>query len=151
MLTFKNPSCTIVYMKRYEQIPHTADLAARIYGQDMTELYRNAAYAMFDMMADLDGVTGVETVKVKAKAPDNESLIIAWLNEVLYLAYERELVFCDFDVKVLAETRVEAEVKGQGLKVKEGVMHTEIKAATYHDLEIKKREHGYEVTIVFDV
>jgi len=138
-------------MKRYEQIPHTADLAARIYGKDLPELFENAAFAMSDMMADLGGLSTEEKVEIKVEGPDTESLLISWLNEVLYTSYIKRVVFVEFKVLSLKEKSLSAEVKGQSFKEGTNLIKTEIKAATYHDITIEKKDSGYEVTVVFDV
>ncbi|MFC1570774.1 archease [Candidatus Omnitrophota bacterium] len=135
-------------MKRYEQIPHTADLAARIYGKDMPELFKNAAYAMFDIMSDLEGAERDHEERLEVEATDAESLLISWLNEALYLSYVKQLVFTEFKIISLDETRLTAVLKGSSA---ESRVTTEIKAATYHDLKITETEEGYEVTVVFDI
>jgi len=136
-------------MKRYEEIPHTADLAATIYGKDLPGLFENAAFAMFDMMADLSGVMPEETVRIDIEEQDTESLLISWLNEVLYAGYIKHLVFSEFRVTSLGGNRLSAEAMGMALDPRR--IKNEIKAATYHDLKIEKRDGDYEVTIVFDV
>jgi SHS2 domain-containing protein len=138
-------------MKRYEQIPHTADIAAKIYGRTLPELFQNAAYAMFDMMGDLEGLGLDMTVRVKTQALDSEGLLVSWLNELLYLAYSRQALFSDFSVTSLGENELRGEARGQELKDYAKHIRTEIKAATYHDLEIKRTDQGYEIVIVFDV
>ncbi|MEA3490224.1 MAG: archease [Candidatus Omnitrophota bacterium] len=138
-------------MKRYEQIPHTADIAAKIYGKDLSGLFENAAFAMFDMMADLGGIEPEESVNIKVEAPDREGLLISWLNEILYVSYIKGVLFTEFHVGKLEENRLAAEVKGQKLGDNTGRIHTEIKAATYHDVAIRDTDDGYTVTVVFDV
>ena len=136
---------------RYEQVPHTADLAAKIYGKNLPELFENAAFAMMDMSVDLEGVTSDETITLELEAPDNESLLICWLNEVLYASISEKILFFEFHVLSVEENKMVAEVRGQRIGEDSGRIHTEIKAATYHDVEIKHTETGYEVTVVFDV
>ena len=138
-------------MKRYEQLPHTADLAAKIYGHNIQELFENAAFAMFDMMADLGGIKAQETVKIDVKGPDTESLLVSWLNEILYAAYIKKMLFTEFRVLSLEDNKLSAEAKGGRIKEGAGPVRHEIKAATYHDLEIKESDGECEVTIVFDV
>ena len=138
-------------MKRYEQIPHTADLAARIYGKNIPELFENAAYAMFDLMADLEGLGEDESETIEIEAPDEESLLVAWLNELLYKSFEKQALFRKFHVVSLNEGHLLAEAKGKKIEGQSGKLRAEIKAATYHNLEIQKDREGYKITIVFDV
>ena len=138
-------------MKRYEQIPHTADIAAKIYGKTIPELFENAAYAMFDMMVDLKEVKDEEAVTLKVEAPDNETLLISWLNELLYYSYSHKILFYEFSVVSLEDNKLTAMAVGKSVGKEIKQINKEIKAATYHDLEIKKISKGYEVTVVFDV
>jgi len=138
-------------MERYREIPHTADLAAVIYGRTMEELFRNAAYAMFGMMADLKGLGTGEKAEVTAEAPDTESLLVAWLNELLFAAYSKDMIFSEFRVLSLEDGKMTGEAMGEKLGEDKSRIKAEIKAATYHDIRIVKTEEGYEITIVFDV
>lgn len=140
-------------MKRYKQIPHTADIGAKIYGKDIPELFANAAFAMFDLMAGIGKMAKGEgnKVEVEVQGPDFEGLLVSWLNELLYLSFNNDLLFCKFDVISLEKTRLKAEVTGQSLEANKGRLRREIKAATYHDLKITKDKGRYEVTIIFDV
>ena len=139
-------------MKRYDEIPHTADFAARIYGKTLTELFENAAYAMFDMMAGITGKLPLDlATDIEVEAQDKETLLISWLNEVLYLSYIEQVIFTDFKVHLEGETKLQAKLKGTKIEDDPGRISSEIKAATYHDLDIKETKGGYEVTVVFDV
>ena len=133
--------------KKYEEIEHTADLAMRAYGRDMRELFANAAYGMFSLMADLEDLTPKRTREVHLEAPDQEALLVDWLNELLYLNEVRGEVYCSFEIHALSPTEISATVGGDEA---EGVTKV-IKAATFYDLEIVRTEDGYAATITFDV
>lgn len=138
-------------MERYEEIPHTADLAARIFGKNIPELFENAAFAMFDMMADIKGqAPSGKCQVVKVKATDTEGLLIAWLNELLYLSYEKKIFFRDFKITSLKNNELMGEASALVFSGRED-RKAEIKAATYHDVKIEKAGGRYEVTVVFDV
>jgi len=133
--------------KRYEEIAHTADLAMRAYGRDMKELFANAAYGMFSLMADLSAIAPVVQRRVHLQAPDQEALLVDWLNELLYLHEAEGEVYCSFDIQALSPTELSATVRGEKTEEVTKV----IKAATFHDLKITRTEDGYAVTITFDV
>lgn len=138
-------------MKRYEQLPHTADIAVRIYGGDLKELFANAAYAMFDIIADLKGLKSSVSVDIDVKAASKEELLVSWLDELLYNFCTKGIIFFSFDISSVSESRLMAKASGRHLGENRNRLKTEIKAATYHDLEIKKKDEGYTVDIVFDV
>jgi SHS2 domain-containing protein len=138
-------------MKRYEQFPHTADIGIRIYGNDLRELFENAAFAMFDTIADLEGLKGDVEQDFELTAPNREELLIAWLDELLFNFYTKQLIFFRFEIKELTENKIAAKAFGRPIGANRNRLRAEIKAATYHDLKIKKTASGYEVEVIFDI
>jgi len=133
--------------RRYEEIEHTADRAIKAYGKTLEELFANAAYGMFAIMANPEEVPTEITREVKVEASDIESLLVEWLNELLFLQETEGELYREFEMEEITDTRLKARVKGgKGYATK-----AKVKAATYHDLEIKKvGKRGYEAIVVFD-
>lgn len=138
-------------LKRYEQFSHTADIGVKVFGRSLKELFENAAFAMFDIIADLEGLKGPIVKKIALTAPNKEELLIAWLDELLYNFYTKQIVFYEFKVDELSDDMIKAKAFGRGLAVNRNRLKTEIKAATYYNLKIIKRDDYYEVDIIFDV
>jgi len=80
-------------MKRYEQFPHTADIGIRAYGKDLKELFANAAFAMFDTIADLEGLKAVVTQNFELKAENKEELLVAFLQGECCVRNNEPLVY----------------------------------------------------------
>ncbi len=134
-------------MKVYEQLEHTADLCLRIYGRDLRELFAHAAEAMFAQLATAEPEWPAEEEQVRVEGVDYESLLVNWLNELLYLHETQGRVYCQFDIHNLLPTSLQATIYGQtGTSI-----HSIIKAATYHDLIIRETGQGHVATVVFDV
>jgi len=138
-------------MKRYEQFPHTADIGVRVYGREPKELFANAAFAMFDILADLEGLSGDIVETFELEAPNHEELLVSWLDELLYYFYTKQLIFFRFQIDELTATGLKAKAFGRSVGANRNRLKTEIKAATYSDLKIAKTSDGYEVEIIFDV
>jgi SHS2 domain-containing protein len=138
-------------MKRYEQFPHTADVGVRVFGKDLKELFENAAFAMFDIIADLEGMSGDTVEEFDLRASDDEELLVAWLDELLYNFYTKQLIFFKFRVDELGGGKLRATAFGRPVGANRNRLKTEVKAATYHDLEIRKSAGGYSVEIILDV
>ncbi|MCX5686807.1 MAG: archease [Candidatus Omnitrophica bacterium] len=138
-------------MKRYEQFPHTADIGVRVFGVDLKELFENAAFAMFDLLADLEGLKGDIVKDFEIKAPSKEELLVDWLDELLFNFYTKSIIFFKFDVREISETGLKARAFGRPVASNKNRLKTEIKAATYSDLKIVKDGSGYRVEIIFDV
>ncbi len=137
--------------KRYEQFSHTADIGVRVFGKTLKELFENAAFAMFDILADLEGIKGEITQDFELTAQNHEELLISWLDELLYNFYTKNIIFYKFDVSELSEDVIVAKAFGRSVNEDRNRLKTEIKAATYYNLKIIKKDDYYEVDIIFDI
>ena len=138
-------------MKRYEQFSHTADIGVRVFGKTLKELFENAAFAMFDIIADLEGLEGPIVKEFELTAPNQEELLIAWLDELLYHFYTKGEIYYKFEVSELTKDFIRGKAFGRSVAENRNRLKTEIKAATYYNLKIIKKDDYYEVDIVFDV
>ena len=138
-------------MKRYEQFPHTADIGIRVFGKDLKELFENAAFALFDTLADLEGLKPSIEEMVKVEADSSEGLLVAWLDELLYIFYTKEIIFSEFRIEELSDKKLTAKALGKSASSNRNRLKTEIKAATYSGLKIDKSDSGYKVEIILDV
>ncbi len=130
----------------FEEVSHTADWSARVWAQDLPSLFTEAARAMNSLSGTVAG-NGARLKRVfAAEAPDPESLLVAFLSELLYYQEQESLVFDVFDLRVATQW-LKVEMEGTQIASSEKA----IKAVTYHNLKIKKTDEGFETTIVFDV
>jgi SHS2 domain-containing protein len=130
----------------FEEIAHTADWSARVWAQDLPLLFVEAARAM----NSLAGTVIAEQPRVKqnfeAEAPDAESLLVAFLSELVYYQEQENLAFDTFQVEVTS-AKLKVEMEGAQMAASDKA----IKAVTYHNLKIERTKEGFETTIVFDV
>jgi SHS2 domain-containing protein len=138
-------------MKNYELLEHTADIGIRVKGDDLKGLFRNAALAMFEIIAEEKKPVArkIEKIKIKQRADDIDELFVNWLNELLSLSAAKELIFSDFKIDKLDKNNLQATLIGTNIKNYK--VNTEIKAATYHELKIKHGESGWQAEVIFDV
>lgn len=135
-------------MKRFEELPHTADWAFRALGRDVRELFENAAHALFALegaRARGDASDTARTVHVTAL--DYESLLVNWLTELLWLQELHREMYQRFDITTLTPTELRAQVFGVPL----ARLDKMIKAVTYHNLSVKQTTNGWEAVVVVDV
>ncbi|MDY0020438.1 MAG: archease [Anaerolineae bacterium] len=135
-------------MGSWQELNHTADLALHVSGVDLADLFATAARGMAALLVDPEAVALSESVTVVLAAPDVETLLVDWLNELLYLGEREETlsVYTTFEFESLTPTALRATVRGGGVERYAGV----IKAATFHNLEVRQTPEGYETEIVFD-
>jgi riboflavin kinase/FMN adenylyltransferase len=132
---------------RYLEVDHTADRALRVWGRELPDLFIGAARGMTSLMADLDGLAATEWREVRLEAWDRESLLVDWLNELLFLTETERLLFVDYRIESLTDTALVARVRGAHTPVTKAA----VKAATYHDLRLVRDGTGWSTVITFDV
>lgn len=138
-------------MGTYKLINHTADIGIFVEGKDLRDLFETSARAMFLQMYNLNKVKEKETKKIKLEAENLEDLLVRWLNELLFLC-DSGYIFKKFNIENLQETSISAALAGEKIDFRKSPLKQQIKAATYHQLEIKKNTSGnLQVTIIFDV
>lgn len=138
-------------MEPYTFFEHTADIGVEAYGRDLPELFENAALAMAEIICDPKTVEPLETKKVEVEAEDKESLLVGWLNEIIYLIEAENLLFSRFEVRSLNDNELRAEVTGEPIGEEKHEIKTEIKAATYHELKIDRQGSGWLARVIFDI
>ncbi len=137
--------------KAFEIIDHTADVGVIVYGVDIEQLFSNAALALFSLITEPESIGEQLQRHVEIVSEDNDSLLIEWLNELIYLFDAEHILFSRCDIENLSNTQIKATCYGEGFDPLKHKIKTGVKAATYHMLNINKGSHGYEVQIIFDV
>ncbi|MBI2845622.1 MAG: archease [Chloroflexi bacterium] len=136
---------------RFQELEHTADLAIRVWGKDLPELFANAAYGMFSLMVEVDKLGTEAEHIVSLQAVDREALLVDWLSELLTLHDTHRQAYREFLIRnlFLDEEGAKLEAIALGGKI-EGVKIV-IKGVTYHDLHIEETPQGYTTALVFDI
>ena len=130
----------------FEEIPHTADWSARVWARDLPSLFQEAARAMNSLSGTVIENGPRVSKGFEMEGADLESLLVAFLSELVYYQEQENLAFDDFDLRVAGQW---LKVAMQGAKI--GSLDKAIKAVTYHNLKIQRNAEGFETTIVFDV
>ena len=141
-------------MKEFEILEHTADIGIAAYGKTKKEVFINAAKGMFEIIAgETKNIKENFYDKIKLEADNLEGLLFAWLNELLYISETKLVILSKFKIKELSDFQIKAEVEGMKINPPSVKIEKEIKAVTYHRLEIKKDEESglWRAQIIFDV
>jgi SHS2 domain-containing protein len=138
-------------MKKYELIEHTADVGVKAYGKTLSEAFENAAKAMFDIITDTSEVESTGQYNIELKASDLEQLLVDFLSELLYLHSANNLVFGFFKLDIDENKKsLKGTFYGEKFNISKHKAGAEIKAVTYHMLEVKKTK-PCSVQVLFDI
>ncbi len=135
----------------FEIFAVTADKGIRAWGRDLPELFVSAARGMWSLMVEPGTARRERMFPMKVEAGDRETLLVAWLNELLYLHEVEGFVAADFEIKRLSDTALEAEVWGERVDRARHPLVGHVKAATYHLLQVQPAGGGWEARVVVDV
>ncbi len=135
----------------FEILEHPADIGFLAYGQTLEELFANAALAMFSLACELKGVEEEQTREVDVTGRDTESLLYAWLAELLALADAEQLVFRRVEVAALAPNRARGVAHGETFDKKRHRAGTYIKAVTFHQFRVEPTPQGWRAQVYLDV
>lgn len=139
-------------MKGYEFVDiTTADIAFIAYGKTLSELFSNAAIAMFEVIVDINSVEKKEERVVEVEGSDLESLMFNWLNDLLVFVDSEGLVFSSFDVNVDEKNmKLKAVCRGERIDKSKHEVRTQVKAATYHKMKIERND-VWKAQVILDI
>ena len=137
--------------KAFEIIDHTADKGIIAYGTDIEELFSNAALALFSLITELESVEEKLHLDLEVSSADRDSLLVEWLNELIYFFDAKHILFNRFDIESLTHNQLKATCHGEGFDPMKHKIKMGVKAATYHMLKLDKSGDGCKAQIILDI
>jgi len=137
--------------KRFEIFDHTADIGVIVYGENLKALFENAGEAFFRLITDVRKVRYRVEKRIEIGGETLDRLMVDWLSELLYLHDVESLLFRGFKVESVGEGGLKAVVKGEPFQQGVHVIKTEVKAVTYHRMEVRQENGRWRVQIIFDL
>jgi SHS2 domain-containing protein len=137
--------------KRFEILDHTADIGVIVYGEDLRTLFENAGEAFFHLITDLKKVKRRIEKRIDIGGESLDRLMVDWLSELLYLHDVESLLFKGFEVESVGEDGLRAIVKGEPFQEGVHVIKTEVKAVTYHRIEVRQNNGRWRAQMIFDL
>jgi protein archease len=135
----------------YEHFDVEADVGVRAWGRTRAEAFAQAAVGVFAIVAERDGIAARETREVRAQAEGPEGLLVAWIDECLYVHEIEAFVVRDVEVTACSDTVVHGVLHGEPLDPARHRLGTVVKGATMHGIAVGASERGHEVRLIVDV
>lgn len=140
---------------RFKFLEHTADAYIEAYGKSLEEAYENAAIAMFQVMTEISKVKPENEESIEIEAKDLSSLLYSWLEELLVRHEIKNRLYSKFDIekiKVKKESyNLKAKIYGEDFNFNKHPSKTEVKAVTFHMMEINQAEDSIQIRFVLDL
>ncbi len=136
---------------RWEHFPHDADVGVRGFGRTKEEAFEQVAVALTAVITDPDRVGPEQSVEVACEAPDDEMLLVDWLNALVYEMAVRRLLFSEFEVRIEG-SRLSGTARGEPVDVARHRPAVEIKGATVTELAVgREADDLWRAQCVVDV
>jgi SHS2 domain-containing protein len=135
----------------YEFFDHTADVGLSVVAPDLDSLFAEAARGFSSLIVDdLSTVRPAQEVSIAVAGADRDYLLFDWLNELLRRFEQDRLVFSEFDVHMTADG-LTARARGEPLNPERHRLGNEVKAVTYHQLDVRPTADGWSGRVIFDI
>jgi len=128
-------------MKNYEYFEVTADIGFKAYGENLNEAFENASIAMFNIITDTSNVAPSKEIEFEISSEDEVSLLYDYLEELLFHHEVDFMLFSQFHVQIDENLCLRAKIKGEEIDWDKHERKTEIKAITFHKMDVKKTDH----------
>lgn len=135
----------------HETFDHTADIGIRVWGGEFSEVFEEAAKALFEVIAEPQNISPREKLRINLSADSGEELFLKWLKELLFIFETRRFLLCEFKVINLSSTSLSAEASGEVLNNAKHSLSREVKAITLHQFKLAREKGRYLAEVILDI
>lgn len=135
----------------YEFFDHTADVGIKAYGQTLTELFIHCAQGLRELIAEDSRIDARQARTIQLSAADVESLLLAWLNKLLFWFSTERFLPERYELEEVIETMLCGRVYGEVFNPARHISGTEVKGITRHQLHVRQANGCWESQVIFDV
>ncbi|MGB9658909.1 MAG: archease [Nitrososphaerales archaeon] len=140
--------------KNYNFLEHMVDAFIEARGKNLEEAFESAGMALVDTMVHIEKIDEKIEDYIKVNGWDLKSLLYNWLEDLLIKVTSEGRVYSSFNVKISRKNgnyELEAIGRGEELDISKHEPKTEVKAVTYHMMEIKKSKKGVTLRFLLDL
>ena len=135
---------SVAICNTWEHFGHGADIGIRGIGPTREAAFQQTALALTAVIADLKSVRPIRSVRISCDAPDDELLLVDWLNALVYEMATRRMLFSAFVVSIEGSS-LSATAWGEPVDPARHEPAVEVKGATYTALRVDRLEDGHWV------
>lgn len=136
--------------KKYRILKRSSDLAIKVFGKSQEELFGNSAYALFDLMTDMDKVRVQDRLPLEVEGVDRDDLMVNWMRELLYLYQGSGYLLKEFRFNDVKDDRVRGEVAGEKFDPDRHEIKREIGSVAYHQSRMERTGDRWTAQVIFE-
>jgi len=137
---------------RFEVLDHTADIGILVRAGTLEGLFTGAAQAMIQIICPHCQIVAKENHLLHLFGEDRQELMVNWLSELNFLLQTRQFLTAKTEISLLSDQELRVQVSGERINPLSHVIRCEIKAVTYHRIQVHQESDGsWRTQIYFDV
>jgi SHS2 domain-containing protein len=137
--------------KKYRLMTRQSELAVRVVGNSQADLFANSAFALFDVMTDVEKIELKERLPLEVEGANRDDLMVNWMRELLYLYQGSGYLLKEFQIREVRDTLVKADVCGEKIDPDRHEMKKEVTAVAYHQSRMEKTGNQWTAQLIFEV
>ncbi|HEY5543566.1 MAG TPA: archease [Candidatus Binatia bacterium] len=137
--------------KKYRLTTRQSELAVKVMGGSQADLFANSAFALFDVMLDVEKIEIKERLPLEVEGADRDDLLVNWMRELLYLYQGSGYLLKEFVIREVKDTSLKAEVCGEKIDPDRHEIKQEIAAVAYHQSRMTKTGNQWTAQLIFEV
>lgn len=137
--------------KKYRILNRSSDLVIKVFGKTQAELFANSAFALFDLMTDVEKVQVRDRLPLEVEGVHRDDLMVNWMRELLYLFQGSGYLLREFQVHEVKEDHVRGEVSGEKYDPDRHEIQREIRSVVYHQSRMEKTGDQWMAQVIFEL
>lgn len=137
--------------KNYRLNKRQSEIAVRVVGNSQADLFANSAFALFDVMVEMQAIEARERLPLEVEGSDRDDLMVNWLRELLYLYQGSGYVLREFQIREVKDTVVKAEVAGEKIDPDRHEIKQEIASVAFHKSRMDKTGDQWTAHLIFEL
>ena len=137
--------------KKYRVLNRSSDLVIKVFGKTQAELFANSAFALFDLLVDMEKVEVRDSLQLEVEGGDRDDLMVNWVRELLYLFQGSDYLVKEVRLQEIKENYVRGEVKGEKFDPDRHEIRREIRAVAYHQSRMEKTGDQWMAQLIFEL
>jgi SHS2 domain-containing protein len=137
--------------KNYRLNKRQSEIAVRVVGNSQADLFANSAFALFDVMVEMQAIEARERLPLEIEGSDRDDLMVNWLRELLYLYQGSGYVLREFHIREVKDTVVKAEVAGEKIDPDRHEIKQEIASVAFHKSRMDKTGDQWTAHLIFEL
>jgi SHS2 domain-containing protein len=132
----------------------TADIGIQVQSSNMNEAFRYSALATLNLITDIEKIEKNISKEITIESEDIYGLLYDWITELLILLDSENFIASEYNLSISKGENsyiLSGEIIGDLYDTNRYNYKTEVKAITYHEMNIKQEDNDINIKFIVDL